>query len=97
MATILRSGGVTHTLVAARSWEEVMKESAVRRLIAALQTVLVGFGGAFVWSRTGRIEQFSRRQSVEDRMHRNFARVGARMEAAMVRIRDEQRKESEAK
>lgn len=74
-----------------------MKEDVVRRLIAALQTVLVGFGGAFGWSGTGRIEQFSRRQSVEDRMHRNFARVGARMEAVMAGIRDEQRKESEAK
>lgn len=64
----------------------------MRRFVSALQEVLASMGNAFQWYPTGRIDQYVKRQSVEERMHRNFARVGARLEAAMGKVKDEQRR-----
>lgn len=66
-------------------------------MIGLLRAAVAGFGGAFGWSGTGRIQPFIRRQSVDSRIHENFARVGARMEAAMERVKDEKQKEAAAK
>lgn len=64
------------------------------RLVPALKAAFAALGGAFLFSPAGRIDRYIKRQSVEDRLYQNFARVGARMEAAMARVKDEQRKQA---
>lgn len=66
------------------------------RTARILGSLADGFGSAFALFPAGHIELPGKRLSVEERMHANFARVGARMEAAIGRVRDEREESKKA-
>ncbi len=68
----------------------------MNKLITSLNAVLAGFGGAFALFPTGQVEQFTKREPVEARMYANFARAGARMDAAMAKVKDEHEEAEQA-
>lgn len=65
------------------------------RHLAKLNALLAGFGSAFALFPTGALDHYLKRESVESRVYGNFARVGAHLDSAMQKVRDEQKEQSE--
>ena len=61
------------------------------KTFSRFNAIMAGVGSAFALFPTGALDQYLRRESVESRVHSNFAIVGKQLDAAMKKAEDEQK------
>jgi len=66
-------------------------ESTVTNRRSALSALLTGAGSTFGFFQDAELARYTVRESVEDRMYANFARVGQHLESAMRKVAHEQK------
>lgn len=70
--------------------------AAMDRYVTTLNAFLAGIGGAFALFPSGQLDRYLERDSVESRVYSNFVRVGARLDSATSKVRDEQEKRTKS-